>query len=789
MNKQYCFDIENPDNKKFDPLALKMYIEGLYKGRAKDKFNKDDPPPFVILFISTFDGTNVCLRLTTRSRKKIERIERINKAIKSSKLNWRGLKLGRPKEWGITQQSWWDTEKTKKPEEKWVSIVQRGPYFSHLEEPYHPVGGKLMYNGRMYDLTPTEEKVAMLYAKRIVSEEGGGVVDHLTKDSVFNKNFWTDFKTYLTPKHKSVFKSFNKIGWRDLVKKVKILKAYKPTREEKRAKLIRNEERKRQYGWAKLDNNLEQVGNFTVEPVGLFMGRGKNPLRGKIKKEVNPENVTINIGVDDPIPAAPDGHTWGMVIHDNTVSWLARWKDSITGDVKYVQFAATGKFKGKSDLMKYEKARKLQRHIDTVRKTYMTDASSTNDEKMQLGTVLWLIDNHGIRPGDERTEDQADTVGASTLRVGHVKLLSENKIKFEFLGKDSIKFDKSMVVPPLIYDNFKKLVSGRSNGSQVFNMISAGSMNAYLKQFDTKFSNKVFRTRLASHIMFDALKKVSIPKDATKKKTKILFNKANVKVADVLNHTRSISMKAQQASKKLKGQLKELKAKLKSAKKIGKSEKSIAALKKRIAAKKDSIEAKEDTKSVAINTSLTNYIDPRIVVAWAKTQAAKGKKSEFTKRTNKILEDVYSTAMMKKFQWAINSSYVTKEWDWFSSPLQGPENLQPGEPRPKPRPKPRVDKINKPWRKSLDEKVPSLPASDEDYRLILKACKSGFRDISGLLKLRHRRTQKGAYIYPAMEWLHPFTLYSTEKNKGDVEISKKFNKLYKSLVRPKVGKL
>ena len=132
---------------------------------------------------------------------------------------------------------------------------------------------------------------------------------------------------------------------------------------------------------------------------------------------------------------------------------------------------------------------------------------------------------------------------------------------------------------------------------------------------------------------------------------------------------------------------------------------------------------------------------------------------------------------------------MTKEWDWFSSPLQGPENLQPGEPRPKPRPKPRVDKINKPWRKSLDEKVPSLPASDEDYRLILKACKSGFRDISGLLKLRHRRTQKGAYIYPAMEWLHPFTLYSTEKNKGDVEISKKFNKLYKSLVRPKVGKL
>lgn len=831
MSKQYCFDIENPDNVDFDPNALKEYVRGLYMGRGKDMFNKDNPPPFVMLFVNTLDGKNVCIRLTTRGRENIKRIERINKKFTPSKLNWRGLKLTQPSEWGTLQQNWWDTEKPKKPGEKWVSIIQRGPYFTHLETPYQPLGGKLMYAGRTYKLTPEEEKVAMLYAKRLVSEKSGGVVDRLTKDSVFNKNFWTDFKTYLTPEHKRVFKDFNKIGWRDLIKKVETLKDHKPTSEEKRAKLIRNEEKKREYGYARLDGNLEEVGNYTVEPVGLFMGRGKNPLRGKIKREVNPEDVTINIGVDDPIPAPPAGHRWDRVIHDQKVSWLAKWKDSITGEPKYVQFAATGKFKGKSDLAKYEKARKLQRHIDTVRKTYMADAASTNDEKMQLGTVLWLIDNHGIRPGDERTEDQADTVGASTLRVGHVKLLSGNTIKFEFLGKDSIKFEKSMKVPTLIYANFKKLLSGRSKDAQVFNLISAGSINAYLKQFDVKFSNKVFRTRLASHIMFEALQDVKIPEGATKKKTKMLFNKANVKVADVLNHTRSISMKAQQATKKLKDKLRELKVQLRDAKKEGKSKKSIDAIKKRIAAKKESIEAKEDTKSVAINTSLTNYIDPRIVVAWAKKQITKGKKSEREERLNKILEAVYSKAMLKKFQWAIQSSYVTKDWNWLTSPLQGPSELQPVQahpsggrpkpktkpgPKPKPKPKPQLStdkkglrawcrkKYGDHWyevdkkerleeaRKALSQGFlptpPLTPSSTpppqyiEDYKLLLRACKSDFKDIGRLQKL-HRVKTGQHYTYPALDWLYPFTTYAVQKNKGNVRISKKFNQLYNLLTR------
>jgi DNA topoisomerase-1 len=817
MSKQYCFKINNPNDVDFDQQDLKKHITSFYVGTSKDKFTKEEIRKILVVIYIDIDN-DICILLRTRGQKNIERIENINKKIPTRKLKWKGITLVKPELWDVEQQTWWSTEEDNKSGKLWSSLSQRGPYFTHLEEgPYESLGGKLMYNGTSVPLSAKEEQVAMLYAKRLVSENSGGVVDKLTIDPVFNQNFWNDFKTYLTPAHRETFKDFNKISWKDLQNKVEKIKEHKPTNEEKRNKLIRNEEKKRKYGYATLDGSREKVGNFTVEPVGLFMGRGKHPKRGKIKKEVNPEDVTINIDIEASIPVPPAGHSWGKVVHDRQATWLAKWKDSITGGPKYVRFDATGKFKGESDLAKYEKARKLQMHINTVRRVYMSDAASTNDEKMQLGTVLWLIDHHGIRPGDERSEDQADTVGATTLRVDHVKLLKGDTIKFEFLGKDSIKFDKKMEVPTVIYENFRRLVAGRKKEDQVFNKISAGSINNYLKQFDVNFSNKVFRTRLASYIMFDALKNVSIPKSTTKNRTKFLFNKANVKVAEILNHTRSISMKAKAAIKKLKESLKELRAKLKLAKSEKKSDTTIKSLKRRIVAKRESIDAKNDTMAVAISTSLTNYIDPRIVVSWAKKQAAKSKKSDVTERATKILKDVYSKAMWTKFQWAIKAAYVTKDWNWLTSPLIGDPKLIPGKHKPRKRLRKSTDRskstskrlrkstdrskstskrlrkstdrsksTSKRLRKSTDRSKSRKPepshVSGKDSKILLELCRDKFRNLRKVKSLRKVNTPNG-YRYPALDWLYTFTLYSVEKNKGNILLSERFNKFYQLVTK------
>ena len=828
MSKQYCFNINNPSGIDFDVNALKKFVEGLYIGKKKDQFGKDDKAPFVTIHARA--DNSVCILMTSRGKKNVDLIEAINRRLKSKDLQWKdGISLGEPYEFDVDAAAWWDGlgGGGNKPGKRWVSLRQRGPYFTNLMEPYEPLGASLTYDGKAYPLTPQEEKIASFYAKRKISEAAGGVVDEWTNDNVFNQNFWNDFKKYLSPEHKKIFKNFSGFGWGNIIAAIEADKASEMTEEEKTAKKIRNEERKREYGYAYLDEHREKVGNFTVEPQAIFYGRGENPNRGRVKKETNPEDVTINIGKKDPVPKPPAGHKWGDIVHDNDAVWLAKWNDSITGDTKYVMFSAEGRFKGEADLVKYEKARKLQMHIDTVREKYMVDAASNNRIKMQLGTVLYLIDHFGVRVGNERKEDEADTVGASTLRVDHVKLKPPNHVIFDFLGKDSIRFYKDLEVPELIYKNFGKLLKDKKGTEQVFEAVSSRSINAYLKEFDKSFSAKVFRTRLASHIMYEALKEVHIPKGSTKARTKTLFNKANAKVADVLNHTRNVSKKAQEAVKKFHDDLKEAEKEKKQKKK---EKKSTEAIDKKIATLKNKIESKTDVLSVAINTSLVNYIDPRLIVSWTKKEKAD-------------ITAIYTAVLMRKFQWALETT--DKDWDWLNSPLLGNPELEPLEGEgtavqistedkpPKKTPRRKSKKTSKPYKphkphkppspvkpskpvkphkppKPAPPKIPSPappvkpikpvkphkppmppmppgtyirpqkhigPGTKEDYELLLHICEDPEKYKRKFVNIPRN----------VMEWIYPFAKYAVDKGtdvKANEYIVQYYTKAYEGRPRP-----
>lgn len=63
-----------------------------------------------------------------------------------------------------------------------------------------------------------------------------------------------------------------------------------------------------------------QVGNFRVEPPGLFRGRGDHPKMGKFKRRIFPRDITINIGAR-PLPPYPTFWrstspllSWGMYV-------------------------------------------------------------------------------------------------------------------------------------------------------------------------------------------------------------------------------------------------------------------------------------------------------------------------------------------------------------------------------------------------------------------------------------------------------------------------------------------
>lgn len=755
---QYCFDIENPESVTIDPISLKNHIKNLYK----DQFDKEDEDlPFITIYAKS--DKSVCILMTGRSKKNLDVIEVINNALKPSQLNFKGLKLSKPYIFDVDTCTWWDNDTASKSGKRWNSMTHRGPYFKHISEPYTSMGSSLTYEGKKYRLTPGEEQVAAFYASRLISEKAGTVTEMWTKNPIFNKNYFIDFVTYLTPEHRKIFKNLKKIGWGDLIQKIEENKPAALDKKEKRSKRVKDEERKREYGYSILDGKREKVGNFTVEPASIFMGRGKNPNAGRIKRDVIPEDVTINIGSRDPIPKPPPGHEWGAIIHDQQAEWLARWKDTISGEPKYVRFSAEGKFKGECDFVKYEKARKLEKHITTVRKRYMSDVISTDVVKRQLGTVLYLIDHFGLRVGGEKGEDETDTVGASTLRIGHITLKSPDKVIFDFLGKDSIRYYKVLEVPAQIYENFTEFIKGPSVDN-VFDQISAKSINEYLKQFDRTFTAKVFRTRLASVRMFYALQEIDISDGSTKQKTKVLFNKANAEVADILNHTRTMSQKAKEGVKNLKAKLLELKQQKKEKRNENKSTKGID---KSIESTKAKIEDKANTMNVAITTSLTNYIDPRIVIAWSEIQDINP-------------DYIYSATLMKKFTWAMGM--VDSSWDYIDSPLSGPYELNP---KVEDKTPVRKTPVRKKARRTKTRRSIGKPSQRKKISYLAPGTLDEWKTLLAFCHRPEKHTKKLPEINKdVLRWLSYFSQYAIDKgiskSKANEYLVKFYNMAYKA---------
>lgn len=92
---------------------------------------------------------------------------------------------------------------------------------------------------------------------------------------------------------------------------------------------------------------------------------------------------------------------------------------------------------------------------------------SKDAERQQLGVATYLIDKLALRVGNEKDENEADTVGCCSLRIEHIKLGKftdegghevggENTVTFDFLGKDSMRYLNTVTVEPLVFQLIKK---------------------------------------------------------------------------------------------------------------------------------------------------------------------------------------------------------------------------------------------------------------------------------------------------------------------------------------------
>lgn len=507
---------------------------------------------------------------------------------------------------------------------RWKTLSHNGVLFP---PEYKHKGVSVSYNGEDIILDKDAEEAAFLYARYIGT-------DYVT-NSTFNKNFWKDWKQILGKGHK--IKSLDGCDFT-------AMKEYLEANKGKKEKIDNVDEDK--YKIAMVDGVEQPVGNFRMEPPGIFMGRGKNPNLGRIKKRIHPEDVIINIGKGEPIPEPIPGRKWKKVIHDRSVVWLASWKDTIYGKTKYLWLGAHSDIKAESDKQKFDIARKLKKKVKRIREANFKNLLSDDITVRQTATAFYLIDKLALRVGNEKGSDEADTVGVTSLRVEHIELNGNDKITLDFLGKDSIRYRNTIKIDNDIYRNLQEFTNTKNKYDNIFDRVSSNDINRYLQEFMKDLTAKVFRTYNASYLFQKELLKISKKyegKDVTKAILLDEFSMANAKVAIVMNHQKNVAKGYKGQIDNINKQIRKLRTQIKKAKESKKKNPDkIAKLEEKLKEKKSKKDTKMYMKNVSLETSKANYIDPRITVA-------------FLKRHNIQPKDVFSSTLRQKFKWAFDA--------------------------------------------------------------------------------------------------------------------------------------
>ncbi|QLG74399.1 hypothetical protein HG535_0G02820 [Zygotorulaspora mrakii] len=437
---------------------------------------------------------------------------------------------------------------------KWHTLKHNGVIFPPAYEPL-PSHVKLYYGNQPVDLPVKAEEVAGFFAALLES-------DH-AKNPVFQKNFFEDFLQVLKecggPLNGVEVKSFDKCDFSKMFAYFELQKEQKKQLSSLEKKSLRFEREKLEepFKFCELDGRKEQVGNFRIEPPGLFRGRGAHPKTGKLKRRVYPEDVVLNLDRTAAIPPLCEGQKWGEIRHDNTVQWLAMWRENISNSFKYVRFAASSSLNGQSDFKKFEKARQLKDYIDPIRADYRKNLKNKVMLERQKAVAIYLIDVFALRAGGEKSEDEADTVGCCSLRYEHVTLKPPNTVIFDFLGKDSIRFYQEVEVDKQVFKNltiFKR--PPKQPGHQLFDRLDPSILNKYLQNYMPGLTAKVFRTYNASKTMQDQLD--LIPNEGTVAEKNLKYNAANRTVAILCNHQRSVTKNHAQSVQKANDRIQEL---------------------------------------------------------------------------------------------------------------------------------------------------------------------------------------------------------------------------------------
>jgi DNA topoisomerase I len=517
--------------------------------------------------------------------------------------------------------------------------------------------------GQTVKLTPKSEQMAVAWIRKTLSTVS-------PPDSVFKRNFMREFLGQLKKENSSAgfldgfsSKYLNSIdnssailnnGNQPLDCEIDFSEVTSYIEQEKQKKLsISKEEKKQQaeqrkanrlklkerFGYADVDGQRLEIANWTAEPSCLFAGRGDHPQRGKWKDGPSEKDIILNWPLDEnkkPLEPIPDGK-WQGVVWEPDRMYVAKWEDKLTGKIKYVWFSDAAFLKQNREKEKFQKAETLGKQIKTIEQHILKNLNDEDDARRKVATVSWLILVPNMRVGDEKDPDEADTVGAITLRAEHIKIEGDT-IHFDFLGKDSVRWIKNVKAPPEVIRNIQHYME--TSKEYLFEGVDSKKVSRFLSEKMPKLTAKVFRTWRCTKTLKEELENSKVAKDDPDFKKTYVAKMANYKVAEVANHKRKIPPTFDQRLAKKEDNLKKLQEQLEAKKAAGKKTES---LETRIEKAKLDIELTKLTKEYNLGTSLKSYIDPTAYVKWAK-------KVKFD------IEKFYPKTLRNKFSWALQSN-------------------------------------------------------------------------------------------------------------------------------------
>jgi DNA topoisomerase-1 len=567
-----------------------------------------------------------------------------------------------------------ETQSSKNGMKKWHTLQHNGIAFP---ADYRARGISIGICGEKYALTAAQEELVYAWAKKKDT--------HYVSDPLFESNFLIDLRSHLP----SRFESIKKISEIDLTNaydlvdeenKLKELEKERiknlPREERKNISRLKRAERERLkliYGQAIVDGVTVDIANWLVEPPGLFMGRGQHPMRGRWKPRVQTQDVVLNLGENAEVPEG----NWKAIVSDHSSTWLATWIEKLTGKRKYMWLHDSSALRQNNDKEKYDKANLLDRHIDKVNKEIVTRMIESNDlRQKKIATVCYLISKLAMRVGDEKDPDEADTVGASTLRVEHIRFPIHQGVKtieFNFLGKDSVPWQKILPIDSqdteALFENIEFFMRGKKPQDQIFDGITSGKVNSFLRTIGKRnvpgLTAKVFRTYIATKIVKESLASPSIAVNKSSSEIKKLYvaKTANLVAAITCNHKKGIDVNNPTSKKAMESFQNSVQKKEETIRKI----KNDIALqkwktdlqKKRLLDRLEKIETtlrlQRETRDYNLGTSLRNYIDPRVFRSWMIHVDLDWKK-------------LFTATLQRKFKWV--ETYSNRELQNFLPTIQ-----------------------------------------------------------------------------------------------------------------------